>query len=211
MDSVYVANKITKVPYDYFVAGVSYSFDVSLCNFFGKCGSVSHQVTKLATTMPSVKIYGNSLRSGAYRASSFSLTGLASLEECDGSVSTGNNTAITSEWRTYLNGVLQSNIVSTSINSNKYVISAYTFQTYSFYEIQFIGTLIENGVSRSTSSSVSVYVEPSDLVAVLTGGVDRNLPVNDSLTIDASASYDQDQPGLTGVGRTSPSLGHVCS
>ena len=84
VDSAYQANRVTTIPYSLLVAGLSYGIDVSLCNFLGMCSSGSHQFTKMATIMPSVTVYGNSLRSGLFRPNSFSISGLATYMWCEG-------------------------------------------------------------------------------------------------------------------------------
>ena len=71
--------------------------------------------------------------------------------------------------------------------------------------------LTENGISRTSTSTVGVYVEPGELIAVLAGGSDRNLPFNDTLTIDASGSYDRDVPDYVGVDANLTFSGPACS
>jgi hypothetical protein len=47
---------------------------------------------------------------------------------------------------------------------------------------------------------MSFFVQPSDVVAVLSGGTRRTMPNGQFLTLDASTSYDEDLTGLTGAG-----------
>ena len=198
VDSVYEANRATTIPYALLAAGLSYGFEVSLCNFLGECSSGSHRCTKVATIMPALTIYGSALRSGLFRPTPFSISGTATYLWCEGDLYNTSMRSITlsTEWRVYLDDVLQSDIVSISAISSKFSLPAYSLTTARIYVIEYRAILVEDGVSRTASSEVTLYVQRSDIVAVVSNGLDRNLPLNASIQIDASSSYDLDYPEL---------------
>lgn len=202
LDSTYNGRGTVKVPYEYLISGLSYGFSITLCNFFGKCAMLTHQASKLDTIMPAVKIFGSTLRSGAFRPSSLELKGVAGVASCGGtaSLSTNSTQVVTTEWRVLQNNVEQTDLTSQSSNPTKFKLAPYTLTTGLVYEVQFLGMITsDSSAPRISTSSVTVYVEASDLVPVVLGGLNRNLPLEGTLTIDASDSYDLDQDRVTGV------------
>jgi hypothetical protein len=204
IDSTYTGVGEVTVPYDRLHPGVSYSFSVRICNFFSKCASSTKQVTKVDTVMPSVKIFGATLRSGRFRPKKISLSGRTAVESCDGDESASSRNAssvISTAWRCYQGGVLQTELVSTSKNPSKFILPAFSLGAGLVYEVQFVGSITSSAgaAARVSTSSTTVYVERSQLVAEVLGGLERNLPSDSSLAIDASGSYDPDQRGVYGV------------
>lgn len=202
LDASYKGRGTALVPFDYLLSGLSYGFSVTLCNFFGKCAVVTHQVSKLDTVMPAVKIFGSTLRSGPFRPIRLQLKGSAGVASCGGGTTavSSNNTRVTTEWRVLQNNVQQGDLVSMSSDPSKFVLAPFTLTPGLVYEVQFLGMITsDTSAPRISTSSVNVYVERSDLVPVVLGGLDRNLPFNGTLDVDASGSYDLDQDGLTGV------------
>ena len=142
LDIAYPGRGTATIPHKYLISGLSYGFSVTLCNFFGKCAAKTHQVSKLDTTVPMVKIFGSSLRSGPFRPSGLQLKGVAGIMSCGGAASmSGNNTQVTTEWRVLQGGVLQSGLTSLSSDPKKFKLAPYILTPGLVYEVQLIGMI----------------------------------------------------------------------
>ena len=76
-------------------------------------------------------------------------------------------------------------------------LAPYSMKTNTLYEMKLTVTIVST--SKSSTTSVLVFVNPSPVVAKIDGGLGRAIPVGGDLTLDGSSSYDMDIYGLTGL------------
>ena len=182
----------TPVPAELLQKGFSYNFAVKLCNFLGQCSTGSRRVSILSTVIPSLTLPGSALRT-TRRSSVLSISSDAFVVDCDGSTS---RAGLSYQWNVKRNGVLDLSIRSTSKDPSKLNIAAYTLTVGAVYNVFLTVTITEN--LQSASASVTVVVEEGSIVATIAGGSSRTMRVTENLLLDASASYDEDQKGVTG-------------
>lgn len=96
-------------------------------------------------------------------------------------------------WAAYKDGTQDFSIVSRSKQFYSFKLSAFALAVNSVYT--FVLTVLDTSSLQSSVKTITVNVEPSNIVAVISGGIDRAILLGSSLTIDASQSYDQDQQG----------------
>jgi hypothetical protein len=85
-------------------------------------------------------------------------------------------------------------LVSTSKQYYSYKLDPYTLAVNGLYTFEL--TVLDTVTLESSSNSVQVNVEPSDLVAVIRGGGTQAVLLGNSIILDASSSYDEDVAGL---------------
>ena len=183
----------TPIPAELLQTGFSYNFAVKLCNFLGRCSTGSRRVSVLSTVIPSLTLPGSSVRS-TRRSSVLSITSDAFVVDCDGGTT---RAGLTYAWNVKRNGALDLSIVSASKDPSRLRINAYTLTVGGVYDISLTVTIAGN--LQSASTSVQVVVEEGSIVALVAGGSSRTMRVEESLSLDASSSYDEDQLGVTGI------------
>ena len=185
----------TMIPRELLEPGETYTVTATLCNFLGACGTSSRavQVSAGDDLVPVVTIAGLQQRR-ITTATPLVLTSDAYTIDCNG---TRVRTGLEYSWAVYDNYVLNEALVSESQDISKFRLSAYRLAPLHNYDI----TLkVRNTLSsQTTSSTVTVLVSQSPLVAQLSGGSTRSVVIGGSLLLDASSSYDADVQGLTGV------------
>ena len=182
---LYKAIPPTAVPAGTFLPGSVNNIVVTLCNFLGKCGQSSQTLIVTSSVAPIVSIAGSS---------SIVTTTAAGLT-LNGNGQSGNKSSasLTFLWSAYENGAQKFNIISTSKQYFSYKLSPYTLKTGSLYS--FVLTVFDPTTLLSSTKAVSVSVMPGVIVARLSGGKMITMSEGSNTTLDASASYDTDQPG----------------
>ena len=191
----YHSSPPTPIPAALLQKGFVYNFAVKLCNFLGACSQGSRRVSVLSTVIPSLTLPGSALRR-TQRSAVLSISSYALVVDCDGSTS---RAGLLYQWSIKRNGVPDLSLVSTSKDPSKLKIPAYTLTVGSLYAVSLVVTIEENLLSTTAAVQVQVLVEAGSIVAVVSGGTSRTMRVEETLNIDASASYDEDQNGVTGT------------
>ena len=198
-----------------FSSSNTYNFEFQVCNFFGYCDQANQTVlVQSGNVAPVASIAGTSSRS-IYRTNTLNLFGSVIDGSCN------NNTAtFTMKWQVYRqissatstsSAVLSlTNFTSVSKDKSKFLLPAYSFTTGKTYVIEFTAT--NTITSLSGSSTVTVNVESSELVASISGSSSRLLRYSSSLSLDASSSYDPDSrvAGLSYSWSCTSSTGGTC-
>jgi hypothetical protein len=196
----YTLSPPTVVPNSAFAKGLTYTVQASMCNFLGACGSAVTTVIVLSSqdALPAVTILGASQRT-MYRTTFLSLNGDAYTQDCSGAKAcSGLQYSWDVRVRTAADGVYaDSPLISTSQSQTVFKLPAYTLAVGSQYEVTLSVRSTASGLSATARSEVTVL--PSSLVAKIAGGSSRFVAVGDTMTIDASGSYDEDQPTRTGL------------
>jgi hypothetical protein len=168
----------------------SYTIIVKLTNFLGASSQGSVTIGVVSKAIPNIQLYGTRTRS-ILRRQSLMLSSDAFVTQCtpSGSIRTSSN--LKYEWSIQK----ESSSVSESISSlarapNMYKLASYSLQTRTVYTVT-LSVLNTRDIISSTTS-IQVYVSSSDIVAVISGGGDRSLLPGQTITVDASTSYDMD-------------------
>ena len=173
--------------------GFSYTFYVTLCNFLNVCSVGNRRVTVQDSVVPLVTIGGAATR--VIRPSDrLDVSATAVINSCGGG---STSAGLQFGWTVFENNVRNLGIVSISSNPAAFKLDAYTLEAGFTYRLVLAATI--TATLSTASTTVSVLVVPGDVVAVLASGTDRSVRLNDTITLDASPSYDEDIPDLTGV------------
>lgn len=172
------------IPYELFQSGI-YTFTLFVSNFFGLSAFASVDVDIVVGNIsPSlfVSFDGPSFRS-TYRYEEFVVSATAALPKCSSS------TKVVYSWSVYKDTLLQSAIVSTSINHRVMKVLPYTLEagaTYYFY----VTAVTENGETGSALMEVPV-MRGGNFVSIR--GADRLvIPAGSVLELDATDSLQED-------------------
>ena len=141
---------------------------------------------------PIVRIVGPS-RVTMMRWQSLTLSTLATPSSC----TAASMQAIVYRWKVYLGTRLQPTLTSSSADPKSFKLPAYTLNTTSQYTIQ-VEASYGDSISSNTAT-VYVIVGRAGVHAVISGGTSQILSLNESNTLDASASTDIDYPGQTNL------------
>ena len=190
-DSQYQMLPPTAAPYSLLTSNRVYSFKVALCNYLGTCSQSAKYVEVASSIVPVVTIPGLSLRT-MKRSSVLSIGSKGSISRCD---ETSTAVAISYTW-TISRGDTVLSLSSTSKDPSKLVLPAYSLQANALYTVAVSAT----ADGQTAQSSTQVYVTLGDLIAVVKGGTtSRTVRVGESLSLDASASMDEDLQGVVGT------------
>ena len=170
----------------YFARG-TYTFILTLTNFFGATGSQSFNLDiTTASKAVSVTIIGPAYLA-TYAYSNLTILAAGSISSC-----AKKDAAMTYRWSVQ-EGSLRTSLTSTSADPLRFSLPAYSLipdKTYTF-------TVTAREGKMSSSASVTVYVSHGPVSAIIAGGASRTNPVDSPLLLDASLSSDADRaPGL---------------
>eukprot|EP01036_Dinobryon_divergens_P024404 gene24404-32851_t len=194
LNTKYDISPPTMIPFTLITKGRSYTFTVTLCNFLSVCSSSSISVVASDTPRPVLTIVGGPVRQ-MIRSSLLSLSTATTIVNCGKQRS---SYALSFQWMLYKIGVPVLSIDSVSKDLSKYILHPNSLDVGGLYTVKVSAAI--RGTSRSSTYSVNIVVNIGAIHAVIAGGVIRFLPMDSSMTIDASNSYDDDQSGLFGAG-----------
>lgn len=214
LDSQYRLVPPTPIPSSYLSVG-NYTFDISLCNFLGVCGSSSVSVFVTATLQPLISVFGNPniqinrngsliIQTDAYVPSCNDNSGravcasssVANVPSCnDNSVSRANLALEWTVWTRTSSGLIDtsSTIVSTSKSPWTFSLNPFTLNVKTTYQIQL---RVTHMFAAAAEAAVSVYVAQGNIVAIIAGGQIIGLPAGSTILLDGSQSFDSDYPSL---------------
>jgi REJ domain len=123
-------------------------------------------------------------------AAALTLNADAYVSLCKGNIS---RTGLEYTWTAYTGEDEDLSLVSTSKQYYSYKLDPYKLAVNGLYTFKL--NVLDTVSLESSSNSVQVNVEPSDLVAVIRGGGTQAVLLGNSITLDASSSYDSDVAG----------------
>jgi hypothetical protein len=182
----------TVIPATFFTAGVSYSFQVSLCNFLGKCGHGSGSVVVTQTLLPTVAIDGSAVRN-VLISQPISLSSTAFVANCNGNPSA---LGINYVWKVMDNNLqVIFSVSSISRDPSRFALPTFSFAANKMYKIQVSASFNQ----QVSSALVQINTLSGAVAAVIQGSGNQVVRIGSSLTLDGSKSYDQDQNNVFGV------------
>ncbi|GMI33160.1 hypothetical protein TrRE_jg4887, partial [Triparma retinervis] len=206
-----------EVPNSLLVQDSTYSFTLSLTNFFHNSESSTIHVTVDSNSVPTISIEGGNVRS-VLRPAALSIFAVAFGASCPGEppkIVPGSNYA----W-TIFNVDNEEAVVdapSTSVDKRYFKLDPYTLAPSSSYRVEVTAT---DSVGLKASASVVVNVGVSELVAVIDGGSKVVSPKTTGVKLSAASSFDPDSWQQSSTSEqtyswscveTSPAYGSPCS
>ncbi|KAJ1427688.1 REJ domain-containing protein, partial [Ochromonadaceae sp. CCMP2298] len=156
-----------------------------LTNFLGRTSETAVQVQILPAAIPSVSIAGSRLVLTTH-AEAISLSALASMPAC--AQSAGD---LSYKWSLYKDTTLVTNIPSIAKDPRNYKLSPFSLSVPSFYTVQVV---VQASGGAQATASVKLQIVSGGVVARLNGGINRRYSSTSMLLLDASVSYDEDDP-----------------
>ena len=211
-DTSYSYDPPSKISKDFFAAGSTYTFVVTLCNFLNSCssGSLSMSVPLSSIPYPVVKIAGSSVKY-VYSYDEIVLRSSAYVTLCDGNVTYSD---ISYSWKFFDSSYVAVAVTNKGHSACRFELSSYTLTAGSYYYAKVTATY--SGIS--TDAEVLIVVLTGSLIPVIDGGLSQTLRYNDVFYLNGTSSYDIDQQNV-GVGlnynwsciTTSPTYSDSCS
>ena len=170
--------------------GEAYTFTASLTNFLGFSSSDAADgfaVRVDAGAIPEVFITAGA-NARVLAPQSVALFARASVAACPGE--SGSSAALRYAWSCSFAAA-----ASTSVDPRYFKLDPFTLNASSSYEVS-VNVTDKSGLSNVARTTV--HVGASALVAAIDGG-DRRVGLSESLSLDASASYDPDRPEARGL------------
>ncbi|CAN0189581.1 unnamed protein product, partial [Ectocarpus fasciculatus] len=183
------------VPNTYLESGFTYKWSVKLCNFLLACNSKSKTVGVSNSIIPVVRILGQAIRT-VKRRDTLRLSADAYVTLCNQERS---SSSLSYTWRIYdPSGAALTSLNSAAADPRVFRLPPFTLSSQSTYLIE---TTVANVISGLTAvASASVYVSRGNIVAVISGGSEQNLPWGEVIVLDGSNSYDEDVSSAQGQG-----------
>lgn len=161
----------------------TYQVVLSLRNFLQKSASASGSFTVSSDpTQPVVNIVGPALVS-VRSVSPVSLVAKAVTSPCS------DSPAVQYNWNVYLAGVLLPAIATSSLNPSIFKLPARALDVGSFYSVEVVASVLSGA---NATAAVTLFIAHGSVVAIIAGGSSRLFPVDQTLTLDGSGSYDED-------------------
>lgn len=185
LDAVSDFNRKVVIPAGYFNVNNYYNIIVTMCNFLGRCGTNSLQVTVSSVgNVPVASVTPSKVK----RSQALSVLGYASVAECGGKLSTKN---LVYSWQLYQGSTLLSGdqYKSTSVDPRLFRLAPYALSIGTLYNVIFTATSTQYGTYSSSSTTVSV--SSGTLTPRLSTGTSVGLRKSENLVIDASSSVDE--------------------
>lgn len=203
---------LVTIPRSYLVPG-TYIFSLRVMNFFMlvSMASVTVTVQQQQQQQPQVRIAGPTSFS-LFARQPLSIVAIPLWPRCDsgkGTVySNANASQILLSWSVFQGLNLVASLQTSSADPRLFTLRPYSLQPYQTYIIQVSLTVAdpnsfqsnhqnEGFVAPLASSTVSVFVASSGVAASIFGGSLRTISYLNTLYLDASLSYDIDDPSAT--------------
>eukprot|EP01033_Poteriospumella_lacustris_P006472 gene6472-4656_t len=180
------------VPNAWLSSGVQYSVSIRLCNYLGGCGVGTAKVFVSNTSLsaPVVSILGNAAVS-TYVNRSITVAASAYVPLCFGQQRTSGLSYTWSVW----SGSSPVTVVNRAADPSTLMLAAYALSASSVYTVRVV---VEDSRSqRSSQATMSLTTLSSALVARISPAVSSVLGVGQSVTLDASSSFDPDSSSAT--------------
>lgn len=168
----------TAIPSNFFIAGNTYTFAVTLCNFMQACSTEQTFVTIMSTPTPTVSILGPNARS-------ISISDTLNLQS-RGFSNTGSG--VIYYWEVDNVGANNKTLDSTSRDPSKFILPAFSLSISVVYK--FTVHVLDVLSQDHSEAHVYVNVKPADIAIVISGGKEQSFVVGYLGIIDATKSYD---------------------
>jgi hypothetical protein len=179
------------------LSSFTYTLRLSVTNFLGQTASTSNDFSiSDSDNDPAVSISGeSSISMKSSKELLLYATGVVS-----GCGDTANS-SISYEWFAFSNGVREPSLVSTSDSTRTFRLAPYALSVGGVYDFIVTASTVSprTGIRYSSNATASVIVIQGDIVAVLSGGDERQVPIDASFSLDASTSFDEDTGLSTGL------------
>lgn len=166
-----------------FLNSTGYTISCTVTNFLSQSDTTTGSFSVVGKSAPSLRVLGGSSFS-YYASDTISMSVIATFSEC----ATASN--IKYGVKVLLNGVDQ-NVVSSSVNPRQLLLKPYTLSVGRTYTVQFSASTTE---TTSYVTATLAIKRGNIIVSIsnLNDGIVKYTPLDQPLTLDASASYDQD-------------------
>ena len=216
LSSYYDINSNTALVPKLLLLNTKYSITATLFNFLNGSASGTSSVTVSGDiNLPVASIQGPSLVNTKANTV-LTLVGTAALTPCS------QSNILKYTWTVKDPTNPTKTFASSSIDPTKFLINPYKLTAGLTYGVTLRVDVMKDKVSKivlsnATTASTSVFVLSGDVIAAIRGGLSRQNPVDRSLTLDASSSYDENS--LTAVlsyswnctiASTGPQFGQAC-
>ena len=191
-DSFFSVNPPTLLPKSYLDFPNTFSFNVTLCNFFGNCNYALHQLSVINDSIPVAYILGEKERH-VYRADEVTLDAVGYVSVCNSLVhpSVIYETGLTFDWKVYKNDFLITTIKSGSPKNTRFLVKPFTLEFNYAYKFELAITSDESG--DSITLHFLLYLRHAEVVAKISNdNIKKAVRVGESVLIDGSNSYDED-------------------
>ena len=193
----YLASESTDLPLGMLFLEEIYFFHVKLCNFLDICSKAVHRVEVKDLSLPSVDIVGkdywSSLRTDSVRLTA---TPVYSCNGTDFSVSTFKTRfSPVYTWQIFNTDDLLTPIYSLVLDdkfSSVITVAPYTLSSNNIFKIVATLNITEEGIRHSSSDSCHVIVSKAALKASVVPSGYVTILFGESLTLNASGSFDSD-------------------
>lgn len=160
-----------------------YLVTLTLTNFLGYSSQGIAYVVVSSNALLPILTYTSGRSITAYSFNAITIEVSAAASSC------ASTSKLTFSNAIYLNGINQ-HISSTGNNPRTLVLSPYTLKAGKTYKVIFNST--NSGVTASSSASLTIL--KGQVISIISGGTTRLGPLDEVLKLDASPSYDQDNP-----------------
>jgi len=170
-----------------FLTSATYTFQLTLTNWLGQTTTGTASVLfSTEGDLPTLTISGSTFITKT-AAEAISVSAVASLSSC--SKATG---LVYDPWKVYLDFVFVNGRTSASKDPKKFTLPAYTLSAGNTYQLQLTTKTVPpaGGVSASATASATIYVDFGVVTVIVTGGLNRQIPVDTVLKLDATQSQD---------------------
>lgn len=185
--SDYILMPATPIPGTLMDKNVEYTFQVTACNMFLLCASVTHTVTVLNDSTPLIGISGQSIRE-VYASDPVVLYSEVAVQRHCWEDLTKIHTSVS--WMVKRGNKILSDITSTAPNPTVFSIPAYTLTAGNTYLVYATG--YDDTTFVSAFNFVQIHVLTGSLRAVIAGASAQSISVGQTLALDATGSYDED-------------------
>lgn len=176
---------LVTVPASMLAAG-NYIISIYIENIFSASSTASRliRVSNLNATVPQISIAGQASQT-VVRWQALTLQALTQT-----TVNTDLSTVWSLDWSVYQGGIVNASLVSTSVDPRSFELRPFSLLSSTAYTVR---VTIRNGLS-SNVAEVRINVQPSKLIATIVGGSSQRVSSRSSVVVDASRSYDPDDP-----------------
>jgi len=170
-----------------YLTSAVYSFKLSLTNWLGETATGSKTVEfSTEGDLPTLTISGSNFITTT-AANAISVSAIGKLSGCSKASGLSYD-----PWTVFLDFVFVNGLTSVSNDPRKFTLPAYTFSAGKTYQISLTTNTIpiSGGSSSSATTTATIFVDFSVVTVTVTGGYNREVPIDTVLKLDASSSVD---------------------
>eukprot|EP01040_Poterioochromonas_malhamensis_P006991 gene6991-7548_t len=189
IDQEFILTRPFSIPAKFFVAGTIYSFYVQLYNYIGSCGFANRSVEITSVVLPTVMILGSQTVSITSRQT-LQLISSVSVNDC-----LGDPSSVSYEWIVHSSKSDKLSLQSTAKDVSRFLLPPYSFPALGTYLVSLAVRVnfSSSAVSALGKAQIVVNVARGNVVALIKGEGSRMAKVGQTIVLDASESYDEEQ------------------